>query len=304
MKWLAWLLLLMLVGCNQPESYAPVKVVNQEIIIDPAKSRARPKAATPSMRPVQPPASDSGEARQQPPAFAKQYNPPSSRAFSLQDSRPRPTQPVPGPTNKTQAVEPKIKTRVKPVPVDKNAELPDKTAKQVPQPRKNKPGPQPGTAKNKALPAPIAATEPPPSTKKTADKTSTISINNKKVLKLNFGWPIRGKVIKNYAQSDRKGIDIAVKNGQTVVHAAEAGKAVYCGQGLAGYGQLIIIKHDADYLSAYAHNSQLNISEGQHIVKGQPIALIGGKKPNRGVLHFEIRKRGQALNPLTLLPKN
>ena len=138
--------------------------------------------------------------------------------------------------------------------------------------------------------------------KNNGEKRSIISNNNKKVLKLDFEWPIKGKVIKNFVQSEKKGIDIAGSTGQTV-HAAEAGKAVYCGQGLAGYGQLIIIKHNPIYLSAYAHNSKINISEGQFVEKGQPIGAVGGTGFKKAVLHFEIRKHGISINPLALLPK-
>ncbi len=134
------------------------------------------------------------------------------------------------------------------------------------------------------------------------EKKSIISINNKKVLKLNFVWPIRGKVVKNFAQSDNKGIDIAGKTSQQVL-AAEAGKAVYCGSGLTGYGNLIIIKHNQTYLTAYAHNKRLSVKEGQSVDKGQPIGEVGLTGFKKQILHFEIRKNGKSINPLTLLPK-
>jgi lipoprotein NlpD len=139
--------------------------------------------------------------------------------------------------------------------------------------------------------------------KNNKEKTSIISIDNKKVLKLNFQWPIRGKISRNFTQTDGKGIDITGKTGQ-LVRAAEAGKAVYCGQGLMGFGNLVIIKHSGTYLSAYANNSRLYIKEGQHVEKGQTIGQVsaaGGLK--KASLHFEIRKNGKSINPLTLLPK-
>jgi murein DD-endopeptidase MepM/ murein hydrolase activator NlpD len=134
-------------------------------------------------------------------------------------------------------------------------------------------------------------------------KKSSISIDNKKMLKLNFGWPIRGKISKNFSQTDNKGIDIAGKVGQSV-RASEAGKAVYCGQGLAGFGNLVIIKHNETYLSAYAHNSRLLIKEGQQVTKGQTIGQVGLVSLKKASLHFEIRKNGKSINPLLLLPKH
>lgn len=139
--------------------------------------------------------------------------------------------------------------------------------------------------------------------KNVKEKTPIISIDNKKMLKLNFQWPIYGKIFRNFAQTDSKGIDITGKTGQAV-QAAESGKAVYCGQGLAGYGNLVIIKHNANYLSAYANNSKLYIKEGQQIDKGQTIGQIGLTRLKKALLHFEIRKNGKPINPLTLMPKH
>jgi lipoprotein NlpD len=138
--------------------------------------------------------------------------------------------------------------------------------------------------------------------KNNKEKTSIISIDNKKVLKLNFQWPIKGKISRNFAQTDDKGIDITGKTGQAV-QAAEAGKAVYCGRGLAGFGNLVIIKHNATYLSAYANNSKLYVKEGQQVDKGQTIGQVGLTGLKKASLHFEIRKNGKPINPLTLMPK-
>ena len=134
-------------------------------------------------------------------------------------------------------------------------------------------------------------------------KKSIISIDNKKMLKLNFQWPLLGKVARNFSQTDSKGILIKGKTGQTV-HAAEAGKAVYCGNGLAGFGNLAIIKHNETYLSAYANNSKLFIKEGEQVEKGQTIGQVGQTGLKKFSLHFEIRKNGKPINPLTVLPKH
>ena len=127
-------------------------------------------------------------------------------------------------------------------------------------------------------------------------------IDTTKQLALNFGWPIKGKVLKSFSPSHNKGIDIAGKKGQSV-KATEAGKVVYDGQGLIGFGKLLIIKHNNNYLSAYANNSRLLANEGQQVQKGQVIAEIGGAGIKRTSLHFEIRKNGKPVNPLKLLPK-
>lgn len=118
---------------------------------------------------------------------------------------------------------------------------------------------------------------------------------------LSFGWPINGKVLKKFSATHNKGIDIAGKKGEQV-QAAEAGKVVYGGQGLRGFGKVLIIKHDAWYLTAYANNSKLLAKEGQRVQKGQTIAEVGRVANKRPSLHFEIRKNGKALNPLDLLP--
>jgi murein DD-endopeptidase MepM/ murein hydrolase activator NlpD len=134
-------------------------------------------------------------------------------------------------------------------------------------------------------------------------KKSIISINNKKLLKLNFQWPLKGKLTRSFSQTDNKGIQISGKNGQTVV-AAEAGKAVYCGHGLAGLGNVAIIKHNETFLSAYANNSRLVVKEGQQVGKGQAIGQLGQTGLKKATLHFEIRKNGKPINPLMLLPEN
>ncbi len=120
-------------------------------------------------------------------------------------------------------------------------------------------------------------------------KKPIISIDNGNMLKLNFQWPIRGKVLKSFSQADNKGIDIAGEMGQDV-SAAEAGKVVYSGQGLIGYGNLLIIKHNDLYLSAYANNSRLLVAEGYTVEKGEVIAKVGQAGSNKTSLHFEIRK--------------
>jgi len=138
--------------------------------------------------------------------------------------------------------------------------------------------------------------------KRRQQQKSIVSIDNKKMLELNFGWPIKGRVLKSFSLSRNNGIDIAGKKGQAVT-AAEAGKVVYGRQGLIGFGKLLIIEHNDVYLSAYANNSRLLVNEGQYVQKGQVIAEVGGVGIRRTSLHFEIRKNGMPVNPLELLPK-
>lgn len=133
-------------------------------------------------------------------------------------------------------------------------------------------------------------------------KKSIASIGDKKMLELSFSWPIMGRVLKSFSPPRNKGIDIAGKNGQAV-KATETGKVVYGGQGLRGFGKLLIIKHNDVYLSAYANNSRLLVNEGQYVKKGQVVAKVGDVGIKRTSLHFEIRKNGRPVNPLKLLPK-
>ncbi len=126
-----------------------------------------------------------------------------------------------------------------------------------------------------------------------------------KSLKLVWDWPTNGRVVQTFSSGDdnRKGIWIHGGMGQPV-SAAEAGKVVYAGNGLVGYGNLVIIKHDRSYLSAYGYNSKLLVREGDMVKKGDVVAQMGA--PNIGgqpVLHFEIRRQGKPVNPLPLLPR-
>ncbi|WP_256982047.1 peptidoglycan DD-metalloendopeptidase family protein [Caballeronia sordidicola] len=114
-------------------------------------------------------------------------------------------------------------------------------------------------------------------------------------------WPTQGSVIRGFDGKSSKGIDIAGAPGTQIV-AAAAGTVVYAGNGLRGYGNLLIVKHNADYLSAYAHNRALLVKEGQSITQGQPIAEMGDTDTNRVMLHFELRYKGSSIDPSRYLP--
>ena len=114
-------------------------------------------------------------------------------------------------------------------------------------------------------------------------------------------WPVKGKLIKKFNQQNN-GIDIQAKEG-TIIKAASAGKVVYAGSGLRGYGNLLIIKHNATYFSAYAHSRRLLVNEGAVVKTGEKIAEVGSTGTDRSMLHFEIRKDGNPVDPLKYLPR-
>ena len=118
----------------------------------------------------------------------------------------------------------------------------------------------------------------------------------------NWAWPARGKVVRKFSGTVHKGIDIDGKSGDDVV-ATAAGKVVYAGSGIVGYGKLLIIKHNATFLSAYGHNRALLVKEGELVKPGQQIAEKGSSATNSVKLHFEIRREGKPVDPLKLLPK-
>lgn len=115
-------------------------------------------------------------------------------------------------------------------------------------------------------------------------------------------WPSAGKVVAPFSESGNKGLDFGGKAGDTVLAAGE-GKVVYAGAGLRGYGELVIIKHNATFLSAYAHNRKILVKEGQTVSRGQKIAEMGSTDADSVKLHFEIRKQGKPVDPAQYLPK-
>lgn len=118
-----------------------------------------------------------------------------------------------------------------------------------------------------------------------------------------WDWPATGDLVGRFGDEGvaGRGIELAGEPG-TPVKAAAAGEVVYSGEGLQAYGQLVIIRHGGDYLSAYAHNERLLVSEGQRVTAGQQIAEMGKTNDGRVLLHFEIRRKGSPVNPLDYLP--
>jgi lipoprotein NlpD len=118
---------------------------------------------------------------------------------------------------------------------------------------------------------------------------------------LNWIWPANGPVATAFDESRTKGVAITGKAGDPVLAAAD-GRVVYAGSGLRGYGNLVIVKHNATYLTAYAHNQTLLVKEDQVVRRGQKIAEMGSSDAERVQLHFEIRKQGKPVDPARLLP--
>ncbi len=116
-------------------------------------------------------------------------------------------------------------------------------------------------------------------------------------------WPLSGAIAKTYSpEGGSKGVDIGGELGQSVI-AAAPGRVVYSGSGLKGYGELVIIKHDETYLSAYGYNRKRLVAEGDLVTAGQAIAELGMGPEQKPLLHFEIREHGKPLDPLPMLPK-
>jgi lipoprotein NlpD len=132
-------------------------------------------------------------------------------------------------------------------------------------------------------------------------KTANATLNGNLV---QWQWPIKGKIISAFSHQEQgnKGVDISGREGSRV-NAAASGLVVYAGNALRGYGNLIIIKHNDDYLSAYAHNRKLLVAEKQMVTAGQQIAELGSTDATDARLHFEIRFRGSSVDPLKYLPK-
>jgi lipoprotein NlpD len=130
-----------------------------------------------------------------------------------------------------------------------------------------------------------------------AEKPAAVAADDDSV---SWMWPADGKVVGTF-DGGKKGLDIAGKAGQSVL-AAGAGKVMYAGSGIRGYGNLVIIKHTNNLLSAYAHNKTILVKEGQSVTKGQKIAEMGNSDSDSVKLHFEIRQQGKPVDPAKYLP--
>jgi lipoprotein NlpD len=146
---------------------------------------------------------------------------------------------------------------------------------------------------------PTAVTKPSSSTAK-KNPPATQSAPARTVA--GWRWPTTGRIVRGYSSSVHKGIDIAGNRGDPV-YAVAHGTVVYAGAGIVGMGELVIVKHNDIYLSAYAHNDRLLVGEGERVRAGQKIATKGNSGTDEVKLHFEIRKEGKPVDPKKLLPR-
>ena len=158
----------------------------------------------------------------------------------------------------------------------------------------------PAPASNTASVRPPASAANPPNASTPANNLANTDSAEETV---SFQWPTRGNVLAGFDEVKNKGIDIAGKAGDPVLAAAD-GKVVYAGSGLRGYGNLVILKHNNTYLTAYAHNQSLSVKEDQAIKRGQKIAEMGNSDADQVKLHFEIRRQGKPVDPAKYLPAN
>ena len=148
--------------------------------------------------------------------------------------------------------------------------------------------PKPAASAAVAVPAPIPAPTPAPAAATSEDDVP-------------FIWPASGTLLAGFDEARNKGYDISGKAGDPVLAAAD-GRVVYAGAGLRGYGNLVILKHNNTFLTAYAHNQALLVKEDQTVRRGQKIAEMGSTDADRVKLHFEIRRQGKPVDPVRYLP--
>nr|WP_315466015.1 peptidoglycan DD-metalloendopeptidase family protein [uncultured Rhodoferax sp.] len=160
------------------------------------------------------------------------------------------------------------------------------------------PSSSPASASSNAASAPAKAAAAPASAPAPAAAPTATSGGEDSVA---WMWPGNGAVLAGFDEVKNKGVDIAGNAGDPVLAAAE-GKVVYAGSGLRGYGNLIILKHNNTYLTAYAHNQTLLVKEDQAVRRGQKIAEMGNSDADRVKLHFEVRKQGKPVDPTKYLP--
>ena len=159
--------------------------------------------------------------------------------------------------------------------------------------------PTPANTSTSNTPTPTASSAPASSASNAAPSASApVNVSDDGMI---FAWPHPGPVLAGFDEAKNKGLDFAGKAGDPVLAAGD-GKVVYAGSGLRGYGNLVILKHNNTYLTAYAHNQTLLVKEDQSVTKGQRIADMGSSDSDRVKLHFEIRKQGKPVDPAKLLP--
>jgi lipoprotein NlpD len=136
---------------------------------------------------------------------------------------------------------------------------------------------------------------PPPPRPETSGEMARVPDN------ADWIWPVKGKLLSSFNGTTSKGIDIAGKRGQPVL-ASAPGRVIFSGTGVRGMGKFIVIKHSEELISVYGHNDEIFVKNGQSVTKGQKIAEMGSTDTDQVKLHFEIRRNGTPIDPLTLLP--
>ncbi|WP_394789395.1 peptidoglycan DD-metalloendopeptidase family protein [Rhodoferax sp.] len=160
--------------------------------------------------------------------------------------------------------------------------------------------PAPAASAASAAAAPASAASKPASTP-AAPAVAAAAVASGGEDDIAFVWPTSGSLIAGFDEAKNKGLDLGGKTGDPVLAAAD-GRVVYAGAGLRGYGNLLILKHNNTYLTAYAHNQTLLVKEDQSVRKGQKIAEMGSSDTDRVKLHFEIRRQGKPVDPAKYLP--
>jgi lipoprotein NlpD len=165
-----------------------------------------------------------------------------------------------------------------------------------------------GSTEVRPLPAPggpVAAAPMPPGTTTPAparpESAPAAKPDSSPPPSMQWQWPAAGKVIDGFDAPRNKGVDIGGNEGEPVLAAAD-GEVVHVGSALRGYGNLVIVRHPGDYVTAYGHNRKILVSQGQQVRRGQQIAELGRTDSDRPKLHFEIRHQGKPLDPVKYLP--
>ncbi len=163
--------------------------------------------------------------------------------------------------------------------------------------------PTPQARPARPVSVPRASSQPAPRVERAPNRNTALPEQSQTVAGIAWQWPHVGTLLARFSTSGKvnKGIDIAGNAGDPV-RASAAGNVVYAGNGLLGYGNLIIVNHNEHYLSAYAHNRKILVSEGEEVKAGQTIAELGSSGADRNMLHFEIRKNGNPVDPIPYLP--
>lgn len=201
-------------------------------------------------------------------------------------------------TTGTRGIAPRTTARTTPRSTTRTANIPEPSSSSPQPAQRPVQPPKPATTPTQTTPEPVTQSTPASTTPPPAERSAPAADPN------SWLWPTNGRVISRYSANDpaRKGINIAGNEGQDIV-ASAAGDVVYSGNGLIGFGELIIIKHSDRMLTAYAHNRTRLVNEGDRVAAGSKIAEMGRNDQEQVMLHFELRVVGKPVDPLQYLPR-